>query len=1220
MRKVPKILISFICVSILIFAFTTYTVSAENGYDDTTAGNPIITSIFTADPSAHVWPSDPTRLFLYPSQDMFPAIGCDLMDRYHVFSTDNMADWVNHGEILRRADLDTNVWGHMYPNSYFMWAPDAAYSLNHPDGHGPYFFFFPVNIGQAGGSWTNNWKIGIAHSNRPEGGFRDNEIVMLRDMHGQPIHGTGVYIDPSIFWNPDSTAGGNNGNHYLVVGGSAVMRVARLEPCLSQLAEEWHVFNRGNAPGQIPFFHEGPWMFSRVNDYGVKIYYVMYAADNEAWPGSRPDEVSPHGGALAYVSSIYGPHGPWTFGSAILQPSVTTDTSHGSIVEFLGEWYLFYHTDVLSMGQNNLRSTSVDKITFNPDGSMQPVVRTETSVPPVGPPTCPDYLNNRFGAGNWTIEVPFRYLNQGNEDDFDGFVLNHVYDVMLDSVIAGGGAIKNPSSQIIQNLHIAGSYIEFTNVDGGSGGQALLQLTYGRDGTGGLARITVNGEHVHAMRVAPSNGWYNFSGAAFLVVELEPGTNNTIRVDSFAFNVRSLSVHHKIVDIVGPPQQQVASAIAGLTWNRIRLDNILQNDVTTDLHLPIRLVEEGQYDVTVTWASTNPDVISTAGAVTRPRDANASVTLTATVSKDAYSQTVTFDLTVVYDPVDTGGSDLLQLIPGPNIGDAWHNVPGAPNMVWEYGNNVVGWIRPWAWIRFDDVDLQAGIESFMVRYARAAGPTSAHFQLWAAPPGSPVVPGANDVMNLPTNAVMIGEIHWDTTNTGGWGMPGNIVYTDIIAYSGEGRMDLYAVFVQGEFNFAYVAIEVAEWPTPVPHTLNISPATASVQQGETQLFTATVYDTHGDELADAIVVWSIADNNGYLIDATIDSTGLLTIGAYVPAGTMILIMAVYAGNDTIYDMATVTVTASAQVPCCDEYPYCICNETPYEPQVDRSALQALIAQALLLNPNVYTASSWDNLLTAKIAAQAALAYPYATQIYVDTALAHLQAAIHALVFAGTNLPPDPPVLPPQLPPQQPVPPQPPVTYYVPVSTPLLPLVQRQQQPQPSQPVDTDDDAYILYDDYDDCDDYDEHDSEDDSDTEYPVETVEHVLVPPPPPTAAVNRLTFTAGNVQYMFNGQSRMGAGIPFIDPATDRMMIPLRTLAEALGVEVDWDSATRSALVHLPTGTIAISADELLPDGMGSAIMVNDRVFIPLRFVMYAFNATVEWDSIHRAGIITW
>ena len=124
----------------------------------------------------------------------------------------------------------------------------------------------------------------------------------------------------------------------------------------------------------------------------------------------------------------------------------------------------------------------------------------------------------------------------------------------------------------------------------------------------------------------------------------------------------------------------------------------------------------------------------------------------------------------------------------------------------------------------------------------------------------------------------------------------------------------------------------------------------------------------------------------------------------------------------------------------------------------------------------------------------------------------------------------------------------------------------------------------------------------------------------PSTDAPENILIFAVGNTQYLLNDQIRTAVGTPFIDPATDRMMIPLRTLSEALGVNVEWDSANRAALVHLPTGTLAIPANDMLPDGMGSVIIVNDRIFVPLRFVMYAYDADVEWDSVGRAAVITW
>ncbi len=80
------------------------TLLASVSFSATSFGaNPFITSIYTADPSAHVWADG--RLYVYPSRDMDPPRGCDLMDRYHVFSTDNMVDWRDEGEILRASQV-----------------------------------------------------------------------------------------------------------------------------------------------------------------------------------------------------------------------------------------------------------------------------------------------------------------------------------------------------------------------------------------------------------------------------------------------------------------------------------------------------------------------------------------------------------------------------------------------------------------------------------------------------------------------------------------------------------------------------------------------------------------------------------------------------------------------------------------------------------------------------------------------------------------------------------------------------------------------------------------------------------------------------------------------------------------------------------------------------------------------------------------------------------
>src|SRR5258708_5025773 len=117
---------------------------AQKKMDTTTKGNPFIRHMYTADPSAHVWADG--RLYVYASHDIAPPRGCDLMDQYHVFSTDDMVHWKDHGEILRASQVP---WG--TPDGDFMWAPDCAYK------NGTYYFYFPHPSGTA---WNNTWKIG----------------------------------------------------------------------------------------------------------------------------------------------------------------------------------------------------------------------------------------------------------------------------------------------------------------------------------------------------------------------------------------------------------------------------------------------------------------------------------------------------------------------------------------------------------------------------------------------------------------------------------------------------------------------------------------------------------------------------------------------------------------------------------------------------------------------------------------------------------------------------------------------------------------------------------------------------------------------------------------------------------------------------------------------------------------------------------------------------
>ena len=85
------------------------TPAAEEVVELQMPGNPFITELYLADPSAHVWSDG--RLYVYPSHDVAPPRGCDLMDGYHVFSTTDMVNWTDHGEFLHSRDV---AWGRFH--------------------------------------------------------------------------------------------------------------------------------------------------------------------------------------------------------------------------------------------------------------------------------------------------------------------------------------------------------------------------------------------------------------------------------------------------------------------------------------------------------------------------------------------------------------------------------------------------------------------------------------------------------------------------------------------------------------------------------------------------------------------------------------------------------------------------------------------------------------------------------------------------------------------------------------------------------------------------------------------------------------------------------------------------------------------------------------------------------------------------------------------------
>ncbi|MDX2429711.1 MAG: family 43 glycosylhydrolase [Bacteroides sp.] len=298
-------------LSLVFFLFTSATLL--NAQDR--RSNPFVSHMFTADPSAHVW--EDGRLYVYPSTDVAPPRGYRTMDGYHVFSTENMITWKDHGEILHSRDVS---WGH--EDGGYMWAPDCVFK------DGTYYFYFPHK------NTEGVWEIGVASSKKPASDFKVLGYVK----------GGNTFCDPCVFIDDD-------GQVYLYAVVNALTYAARLKDNMMEI--EGPMVEQQCLAGH----REGPFVFIRKG-----IYYLIY-----------PDDY-PKFNKMRYSVSD-NPLGPWEC-KGVFVDHTDVITMHGSLVEYKGQWYLFYQNGNLSGGIGPNRSICFDPVYFNEDGTIQMVKQT----------------------------------------------------------------------------------------------------------------------------------------------------------------------------------------------------------------------------------------------------------------------------------------------------------------------------------------------------------------------------------------------------------------------------------------------------------------------------------------------------------------------------------------------------------------------------------------------------------------------------------------------------------------------------------------------------------------------------------------------------------------------------------------------------------------------------------------------------------------------------
>ena len=289
------------------------------------AQNPLITNQFTADPTARVFDG---RVYVYPSHDVDCGTDWFCMQDYHVFSSEDLIEWTDHGQILHQDDV---AWVDASANA--MWAPDAV------ERDGRYYFYFPA-VGDSTGEYRGR-RIGVATADAPAGPFTPEPA---------PIEGI-FGIDPNVLIGADGQA-------YIYWSGRGLYG-ARLADDMMTLASE-PVRLDESFPGG---FKEGPFVFEREGVYYFTFPHVIHETE-----------------ALAYATGPT-PLGPFEYQGVFMEEHASGCwTNHHSIVEVDGDWLLFYHHNDLSPSFDKNRSIRADSLFFEPDGAIQRVTMTHRGV------------------------------------------------------------------------------------------------------------------------------------------------------------------------------------------------------------------------------------------------------------------------------------------------------------------------------------------------------------------------------------------------------------------------------------------------------------------------------------------------------------------------------------------------------------------------------------------------------------------------------------------------------------------------------------------------------------------------------------------------------------------------------------------------------------------------------------------------------------------------
>ncbi len=408
--------------------------------------NPLMSQRFGADPFAMVYGD---RVYVYMTNDImeYDEAGnpkensYSKIDTINCVSSEDLVNWTDHGSIKVGGVGGGSIWT---KNS---WAPAAAHKTI--NGKEQFFLYYANNASS----------IGVLRSDSPVGPFTDPLGKPMITKENENCSDITWLFDPAVFTDDD-------GKSYLYFGGGVPEGKDEMPNTARAVELGEDMISLKGTPVTI----EAPFLFedSGINKIG-DTYYYTYCSNWIERDGFTGPYVPGRGEIISMTSR--SPLGPWEYqGSIFKNPGTffgTWGNNHHCMLQFKDKMYLFYHAQWLqdTMGiKGGYRSTHVDTVTINEDGSI------------------PSIQGTKFGVEQVKNFNPYQVTEAETMAWMGG--INTIQ-------IAEESSVFGKVNHVVTDI-TTGDWIGLSNVDFGDNAPVIFTAKVSSKLTGNVIRITVD--------------------------------------------------------------------------------------------------------------------------------------------------------------------------------------------------------------------------------------------------------------------------------------------------------------------------------------------------------------------------------------------------------------------------------------------------------------------------------------------------------------------------------------------------------------------------------------------------------------------------------------------------------------------------------------------------------------------------------------------------------